>query len=128
MIPIKDKEGSSESPLEVSNLLSEFGDVISDNVPEELPPVRQISHQIDLIPIDSFPNKAAHRMTPTETEELNRQGQGAIEEGFDSREPESMCSACSTGTKEGWGVENVYRFSSYKQDNHQVSVSFAKNG
>ena len=42
--PRKDKEGSSEIPLEVSDLLSEFGDVISDNVPEGLPPVRQISH------------------------------------------------------------------------------------
>ena len=40
----KDKEGSSEIPLEVSYLLSEFGDVISDNVLEGLPPVRQINH------------------------------------------------------------------------------------
>ena len=53
-------------------------------------------------------------MTPTETEELNRQVSGAVEERFDSREPESMCSACSVGTKEGWRVENVYRLSGYK--------------
>ena len=72
LIPRKDKEGSSEIPLEVSDLSSEFGDVISDDVPEGLPLVRQISHQIDLIPRASLPNKAAHRMTPTETEELNR--------------------------------------------------------
>ena len=72
LIPRQDKEGSSEIPL-VSNLLSEFGDVISDNVLEGLPLVRQISHQINLIPRASFPNKAAHRMTPAETEELNRQ-------------------------------------------------------
>ena len=72
LIPRKDKEGSSEIPLEVSDLLSEFGDVISDNVLEGLSPVRQISHQIDLIPGASFPNKATHRMTPTETEELNK--------------------------------------------------------
>ena len=50
LIPRKDKEGSSEIPLEVSNLLSEFGDIISDNVLKGLPPVRQIIHQIDLIP------------------------------------------------------------------------------
>ena len=73
LIPRKDKEGSSKIPLEVSGLLSEYGDVISDNVPEGLPLVRQISHQIDLIPGASFPNKDAHRMTPTETEELNKQ-------------------------------------------------------
>ena len=73
LIPRKDKEGSGEIPLEVSDLLSEFGDILSDNVQEGLPPVRQISHQIDLIPGASLPNKAAHRMTPTETEELNTQ-------------------------------------------------------
>ena len=67
----RDKEGSSEIPLEVLGLLSEYGDVISDNVPKELPLVRQISHQIDLIPGASFPNKATHRMTLAETEELN---------------------------------------------------------
>ena len=71
LIPRKDKEGSSEIPLEVLDLLSEFGDVISDNVIEGLPPVRQISHQIDLIPGASFPNKTTHRMTPTKTKELN---------------------------------------------------------
>ena len=37
LIPRKDKEGSHEIPLEVSDLLSEFGDIISDNVLEGLP-------------------------------------------------------------------------------------------
>ena len=40
LIPRKDKEGSGEFPLEVSYILSVFGDVISDNVPEGLPPIR----------------------------------------------------------------------------------------
>ena len=90
LIPRKYKEGSSEIPLEVSNLLSEFGDIISDNIPEGLPPVRQISHQIDLIPGASFPNKAAHRMTPTETEELNRRVQELLRKGL-IRESLSPC-------------------------------------
>ena len=85
LVPRKDKEGSSEIPLEVSGLLSEYGDVISDNVPEGLPPVRKISHQIDLIPIASFPNKASHRMTPTETKELNRQVQELLRKGLIER-------------------------------------------
>ena len=33
LIPRKDKEGSSEIPLQVLGLLSEYGDVISHNVP-----------------------------------------------------------------------------------------------
>ena len=82
LIPRKDKEGSSEILLEVSSLLSEYGDAISNNVPEGLPPVRQISHQIDLIPGASFPNKASHRMTPTETKELNRQVQELLRKGL----------------------------------------------
>ena len=73
LIPREDKEGSSKIPLEVSDLLSEFADIIFDNVVEGLPLVRQISHQIDLIARASFPNKVAHRMTPTKIEELNRQ-------------------------------------------------------
>ena len=82
LIPRKDKEGSSEIPLEVLDLLSEFGEVISDNVLEGLPPVSQISHRIDLIPGASFPNKVSHRMTPTETEELNRQVQEILKKGL----------------------------------------------
>ena len=72
LISRKDKEGSSEVPLEVSGLLSEYGDVISDNVLEGLSPTRKISHQIDLVPRASFLNKATHKMTPTETKLLNR--------------------------------------------------------
>ena len=41
LIPRKDKEGSNEIPLEVLDLSSEFGDVISDNVLEGLPLVRK---------------------------------------------------------------------------------------
>ena len=40
LIPRKDTKGSRKIPLKVSDLLNEFGDVISDNVPEGLPPVR----------------------------------------------------------------------------------------
>lgn len=61
-----DKEDSKELSVEVSVLLNEFQDIVSDNVPEGLPLVRKISHHIDLIPRASFPNKVAHRMTPTE--------------------------------------------------------------
>ena len=82
LIPRKDKEGSSEMPLEVLDLLGEFGDIISDNVPDGLPPVRQISHQIDLTPGASLPNKAAHRMTPTEKKELNRQVHELLRKGL----------------------------------------------
>ena len=73
LIPRNDKEGSSEIPLEVSDLVSEYGYVISDNVPKGLLPIRKINHQIDLVPGASLPNKVAHRMTPTKIGEMNIQ-------------------------------------------------------
>ena len=60
-------------PAEVAHLLEEFPDIVSDNVPDGLPPVCKISHQLDLILGASLPNKEAHRITLAESEELNRQ-------------------------------------------------------
>ena len=82
LIPRKDKEGIIYIPLEVLGLLSEYGDVISDNVPGGLPPIRKISHQIDLVPGAIFPNKVVHRMTSTKIEELNRQVQELLRKGL----------------------------------------------
>jgi len=81
-IPRKNKEGSSEVLVEVSSLLSEYGDVISNNVIEGLPLVRKISHQIDLVPGAIFPNKATDRIIPTKTKELNRQVQDFLRKGL----------------------------------------------
>ena len=54
-------------------MLEEFSNIVSNNVPNGLPPMRKISHQMDLVPCANLPNKAMHRMTPIESEELNRQ-------------------------------------------------------
>ena len=55
-------------PIELADFLEDF----FDNVPNGLPLVRKTGHQIDLIQGVRFPNKVAHRMTPTESDELNR--------------------------------------------------------
>ena len=68
----------------------EFPDIVSDNVPDGFSPVRKLSHQIDLILGASFPNKAAHRMTPVESEKLNRQVNELLEKGL-IRESLSPC-------------------------------------
>jgi len=61
-----------EPPLEeIIELLIEYEDIISDNVPKGLPPIWSISHHMDLIPGASLPNKATHQMTLAENTELN---------------------------------------------------------
>jgi hypothetical protein len=53
----------NDLPKEVQELLEEFADIVVDKLPHSLPPIRSISHQIDLISGASFPNKAAYRLT-----------------------------------------------------------------
>ena len=59
-------------PDEIQELLGEFADIIMDELPRSLPPMRSVSHHIDLIPGASLPNKAAYRLTPQENEEVKK--------------------------------------------------------
>jgi hypothetical protein len=60
-------------PEEIQELLEEFVDIVVDELPRSLPSIKSISHQIDLIPGSSLPNKAAYRLTPQENEEFRKQ-------------------------------------------------------
>jgi hypothetical protein len=51
-------------PEEIQELLGEFVDIVVDELPCSLPPIKSISHHIDLIPRASLPNKVAYRLTP----------------------------------------------------------------
>jgi hypothetical protein len=51
-------------PEEIQELLGEFADVVVDELPCLLPPIRSISHHIDIIPRANFPNKETYRLTP----------------------------------------------------------------
>jgi hypothetical protein len=57
---------------EIQELLREFTDIIVDELPHSLQPMRSVSHHIDLIPGASLPNKAAYRLTPQENEEVKK--------------------------------------------------------
>jgi hypothetical protein len=52
-------------PDEVQELLEEFTDIIVDELPRSLPPMRSVSHHIDLIPGASFSNKACVQIDAT---------------------------------------------------------------
>jgi hypothetical protein len=77
-------------PGEVQELLEEFTDIVVDELPSSLPPMRSVSHHIDLIPGASFPNKAAYRLTPQKNEEVKRQVQELLDKGL-VRESLSLC-------------------------------------
>jgi hypothetical protein len=53
-----------------------------DELPHSLPPIRSISHHIDLIPGASLPNKAAYRLTPRENKEVKNQVQELLDKGL----------------------------------------------
>lgn len=82
LIPIVDKEDTNEVPLKVLNFLNEFQDIVFDNVPKGLPPLRKISHQMDLILRASLLNKVSHCMTLAESEDLNKKVQDFLWKGL----------------------------------------------
>jgi hypothetical protein len=66
----------------VSTVLQEFRDVFPEEVPDGLPPLRGIEHQIDLIPGASLPNRAPYRTNPNETKEIQKQVQALLDKGY----------------------------------------------
>jgi hypothetical protein len=73
----------------VAPILATYQDVLGE-LPAGLPPLRDIQHQIDLVPGSILPNKAHYRMSPDQHEELRRQVQELLDKGF-VRESISPC-------------------------------------
>ncbi|RDY07849.1 hypothetical protein CR513_07989, partial [Mucuna pruriens] len=78
-------------PCEVDSLLQEVTDVFPNEVPHGLPPLRDIKHQIDLIPGCPIPNRLAYRTNPEETKEIQKQVKELLQKDF-VRESLSPCS------------------------------------
>jgi hypothetical protein len=91
-------------PEEIQQLLGEFADIIVDELPRSLPPMRSVSHHIDLIPGASLPNKAAYRLTPQENEEVKRQVQDLLDKGLvrESLSPCAVPTVLSPKKDGGW--------------------------
>jgi hypothetical protein len=88
LISIHDMQHSL--PPVVANTLQEYSDVFLSEIPEGLPPIRGIEHQVDLIPGASLLNRAPYSTNPEETKEIQRQVQELLNKGY-VRESLSPC-------------------------------------
>ncbi|GKU93230.1 hypothetical protein SLEP1_g6838 [Rubroshorea leprosula] len=77
-------------PSVVKSLLQDFKDVFPNDVPNGLPLIRGIEHQIDFISGATIPNRPAYRSNPNETKELQRQVEDLMKKGH-VRESMSPC-------------------------------------
>ena len=64
LVVVEETKSEKEIPKEVEPILEEFVDVVPEEIPHGLPPMRDIQHQIDLVPGYVLPNKLAYRMSP----------------------------------------------------------------
>ncbi|KAH9717001.1 Endonuclease [Citrus sinensis] len=67
-----------------------FDDVFPNEVPNGLPPIRGIEHQIDLVPGATIPNRPVYKSNPEETKELQRPVEELLAKGY-VRESMSPC-------------------------------------
>ncbi|XP_052728506.1 uncharacterized protein LOC128195301 [Vigna angularis] len=68
--------------LSIQKLLKEFDDLFPKEIPNGLPPLRGIEHQIDFIPGATLPNRPAYRTNPQETKEIESQVQELLDKGL----------------------------------------------
>ena len=76
------EETKSEKEFSQVKSILEFVDVMPEEINHGLPPMRNIQHQIDLIPSLIFPNKLASIMSPKEHEELKIQVDDFLDKGL----------------------------------------------
>ncbi|XP_073526451.1 uncharacterized protein [Phyllobates terribilis] len=72
-------------PKAIQEVLDEFHEVFPQELPNGLPPLRGIEHQIDFIPGQVLPNRPAYKMNPMESKEVETQKEGTLRMCVDCR-------------------------------------------
>ncbi|XP_059313982.1 uncharacterized protein LOC132064853 [Lycium ferocissimum] len=75
-------QATSTFPSSMSSLLQEYEALFLEEMPDGLPPLRGIEHQIDFVPGSQIPNKPAYRSNPEKTKELQRQVEELLKKGL----------------------------------------------
>lgn len=73
---------NKDLPPQIREVLEEFKDVMPDSLPKQLPPRREIDHQIELEAGAKPPAMSPYRMAPPELAELRKQLKELLEAGF----------------------------------------------
>ena len=81
-------------------MIDEFADVFPEDLLDQLPPMCNIQHAIDLVLGASLPNLPHYRMNPTEHAELKRQVNELLEKGFIKESMSPLHSTRSADVKE----------------------------
>lgn len=68
--PREETKEKVHAPQEVQKLLEKYHEIVDNGLPSGLEPMREVTHQIDLIPGENIPNKVAYKMTPSQNTEI----------------------------------------------------------
>ncbi len=81
-LKVEDARGDGdEVPTVVTRVLTEFKDVMPQELPKKLPPKREVDHRIELVSDARPPAMAPYRMAPPELEELRKQLKELLDAG-----------------------------------------------
>jgi len=65
----------------IASLIAKFNDILSVELSERLPPLKDIQHCIDLDPCVILPNRPHYKISPSEHEELRKQVEELLAKG-----------------------------------------------